>query len=187
MRISRKLVNKLALGIGLAIAGVPVPARAVPIIGSVNEGSTATFKGAFFILNPNAFAVTLTSMDSAVTGNSDPSDFLMSATIVSGSCVDLLGKAGAFAANAICAVDLAVLPSADVPESEPIDFGLSEVTLTYRLNSDPLMTQVVAVQVNDTPEPATWTMIGLGVLVLLGTSGLRRGVRCFLDCSSEMG
>jgi hypothetical protein len=174
MRISRKLVVTFALGIGLVTVGVPIPARGVPIVGSVNEGSTKTLEGAFFILNPNAFAVTLTSMDTAVTSNSDPSDFLMSATIASGSCVDLLGKAGAFAANALCAVDLAVLPSADIPENEPIDFGLSEVTLTYRLNSDALMTQVVAVQVNDVPEPATWTMVGLGIVVLLGAFRLQR-------------
>jgi hypothetical protein len=54
---------------------------------------------------------------------------------------------------------------------------LSGVTLTYRINNGPLMTQTATVQVNDVPEPAPATMVGLGIIVLLGAawSAKRRG------------
>jgi hypothetical protein len=94
----------------------------------------------------------------------------MGATINGGTCVPLVGVNGGFAANAACTVSLAVEPTADVPENEPIDFGLSGVTLTYAINDGPLMTQTATVQVNDVPEPAPATMVGLGIIVLLGAA-----------------
>jgi hypothetical protein len=170
MRISRKLVATLGLMTGLVTVGVPVRAHGEPI-GPVTEGPKATIPNAFTIMNPNDFAVTLTFLQADVNGdNSDPSDFLMGASVEGGTCVPLVGVNGGFAANAACTVSLLVLPTADVPENEPVDFGLSGVTLTYRINNGPLMTQTATVQVNDVPEPAPATMVGLGIIVLLGAA-----------------
>jgi hypothetical protein len=174
MRISRKLVATLGLMTGLVTVGVPVRAHADPIgpiLGPVTEGQNATIPDAFTIMNPNNFAVTLTLLEADVNGdNSDPSDFLMGASVNGGTCVPLVGVNGGFKANAACTVSLSVLPTADVPEDEPVDFGLSGVTLTYRINNGALMTQTATVQVNDVPEPAPATMVGLGIVVLLGTA-----------------
>jgi len=175
MRISRKLVATLGLMTGFVTVGVPVRAHGAPIgpaiLGPVTEGQNATIPNAFTVMNPNDFAVTLTFLQADRNGtNSDPSDFLMGATINGGTCVPLVGVNGGFAANAACTVSLAVEPTADVPENEPIDFGLSGVTLTYAINDGPLMTQTATVQVNDVPEPAPATMVGLGIIVLLGAA-----------------
>jgi hypothetical protein len=170
MRISRKLVATLGLMIGLVTVGAPVRALGAPIA-VVSEGPPTTISDAFTIMNPNAFAVTLTLLSADVNGsNSDPSDFLMGATVAGGTCVPLLGVNGGFAANAACTVSLSVMPTADIPENEPVDFGLSGVTLTYRINNGALMSQMVTVQVNDVPEPGSATMVGLGIVVLLGAA-----------------
>jgi hypothetical protein len=176
MRISRKLVVTLGLMTGLVTVGVPIRAHATPIpagpiLGPVTEGTNATIPNAFTINNPNAFAVTLTFLSADVNGdNSDPSDFLMGATVNGGTCLPLVGVNGGFAANAACTVSISVTPTADIPENEPVDFGLSGVTLTYRINSEPLTTQTATVQVNDVPEPAPATIVGLGIIVLLGAA-----------------
>jgi hypothetical protein len=176
MRISRKLVATLGLMTGLVTVGVPIrahgtPIPAGPILGPVTEGQKATIANAFTIMNPNDFAVTLTQLEAVANGpNSDPSDFLMVAIVNGGTCVPLVGVKGGFAANAACTVSLSVVPTADVPEDEPVDFGLSGVTLTYRINDEPLTTQTDTVQVNDVPEPAPATMVGLGIIVLLGAA-----------------
>jgi hypothetical protein len=177
MRISRKLVATLGLMTGLVTVGVPVrahgtPIPVAPVIGTVTEGQKATtIANAFTIMNPNDFAVTLTFLSADLNGdNSDPSDFLMGTTVNGGTCVPLVGVNGGFAANAACTVSIEVLPTGDVPENEPVDFGLSGVTLTYRINAEPLMTQTATVQVNDVPEPAPATMVGLGIIVLLGAA-----------------
>jgi hypothetical protein len=94
----------------------------------------------------------------------------MGATVSGGTCVPLLGVNGGFAANAACTVSLSVTPTADIPENEPVDFGLSGVTLTYRINNGALMSQMVTVQVNDVPEPGSVTMVWLGIVVLLGAA-----------------
>jgi len=181
MRISRKLVATLSLMTGLVTAGVPVMAHGLPIepiLGQVTEGQNKTIPDAFTIKNPNDFAVTLTLLEADVNGKNSPdtSDSLMGASVNGGTCVPLVGVNAGFEANATCTVSLFVVPKADVPEVEPVDSGLSGVTLTYRLNNGALMTQTatvqvndVPVQVNDVPEPASATMLGLGILVLLGT------------------
>ena len=177
MRIPRKLVVAMGLMIGLVTVGVPVRAHGAAIIGSVDEGASgasAIINNAFTITNPNAFAVTLTALGAGVTNNSDASDALMGpgATVTGGTCVALLAVNGGFAANASCTVSLTVTPTADVPENEPIDVGMSDVQLTYRIDNGPLMSQTGTVLVNDVPvpEPEPATMVGLGIIVLLGAA-----------------
>jgi hypothetical protein len=184
MRISRKLIATLGLMIGLFTLGVTVQARGAAILGIVDEGSTKTING-ITITNPNAFAVNLTTLDPAVSNpnvKGDPGDFVSTVAFADngGTCLTVLAKAGGFAANAACTVNLTfTTPPAD--KDEVVNTGESEITISYRLDSGPILTNVFDVQVNDVavPEPSAATLVSLGIVILLAASGVQRNMHLF--------
>jgi hypothetical protein len=191
MRTSRKLGPLPGLTIALLAVGAAVQAHAVPIpiLGNVFEGSTLTING-ITITNPNPFAVTLTTLDPAISNPNvmgDSGDEVTSLKFADngGTCLTILAKNGAFAANAACTVNLTfTTPPADT--GEPVDFGLSEITISYRLDNGPIQTNVFDVQVNDVPvpEPSPATMVGLGIVILLSMYCLRRQTHRFAGSAS---
>ena len=173
MRISGKLVVSLSLIVGLATVAVPANARG-DTIGAFDEGQQLTING-FTITNTNAFPVTLTGLATSVLKanfNGDPGDFVTSSIFAGGTCVPLLGVAGGLAAGAGCTVNLTFSsPPADV--GEPVDFGVSQITLDRIFNNGPVASLVFEIQVNDVapvPEPESGTLVGLGIAVLLGAN-----------------
>jgi hypothetical protein len=173
MQISGKLVASLSLVVGLAVLAVPVNARG-DIIGAFDEGQQLTLNG-FTITNTNNFAVTLTGLASSVIHpnfNGDPGDFVTSSVFAGGTCVPLLGVAGGLAAGAGCTVNL-TFSSPPLDVGEPIDSGVSQITLDRIFNNGPVASLVFEIQVNDpapVPEPESATLVGLGVAVLLVAS-----------------
>jgi hypothetical protein len=173
MRTSGKLVASLSFLVGLAMLVVPANARG-DIIGVFDEGQTLTING-FTITNTNNFAVTLTGLASSVLKPNfagDPGDFVTSSVLAGGTCVPLLGVAGGLAAGAGCSVNL-TFSSPPLDVGEPIDFGVSQITLDRIFNNGPVSSLVFEIQVNDpapVPEPESATLVGLGVAVLLGAS-----------------
>jgi hypothetical protein len=171
MRISEKLVASLSLMVGLATVVVPVNARG-DTIGAFDEGQKLTLNG-FTITNTNAFAVTLTGLATSVLKpnfDGDPGDFVTSTVFAGGTCIPLLGVAGGLAAGAACTVNLTFSsPAADV--GEPVDFGVSQITLDRIFNNGPVSSLVFEIRVNDpVPEPESATLVGLGIAVLVGAS-----------------
>lgn len=173
MRISGRLAASLSVIVGLAILGVPAKARG-NIIGVFDEGQTLTLNG-FTITNTNNFAVTLTGLATSVLHPNfagDPGDFVTSSVFAGGTCVPLLGVAGGLAAGAGCTVNL-TFSSPPLDVGEPIDFGVSQITLDRIFNNGPVASLVFEIQVNDpapVPEPESARLVGLGVAVLLAAS-----------------
>ena len=170
MRISRKYSF---LAVALTSFLVPIYTYG-DVIGVVQEGQQLTVSG-FTITNTNAFAVTLTGLAASVVKANfagDETDFVTAVTFAGGTCVPLLGVANGLAANAACTVNLTFsTPGQDV--GEPVDFGVSQITLDRIFNNGPVTSLIFEIQVNDAPavpEPDPIMLMGLGIVVLLGAS-----------------
>lgn len=177
MRIPKKIFF-MSLVVGLLPIMNPNSARGVTI-GVVQEGQTLTING-FVITNTAPGPLPLSGVTTSVINPNfagDATDFVTGAPTFAGGTCFPLGQI--LAGGATCTVNLTFnTPAADV--NEPVDFGVSQIGLSWIFDDGPVQSQIFEIQVNDAPpvpEPESVTLLGLGMVVLLGATFIakRRG------------